>query len=317
MSNKDYDPTADVLVLSADCIGGLIAPGTLINHITLTKIYGDGKVVFVDPSVGPSEIREGHLEGRKISKLFALLRTKGFFNLEESYFKQGPTDLGSCVVTAAQRDEPEKHVGCYGGALSAPAGFMDCYQALLYPQLQPDDVKIYVRQPISDLDLTAGSYFGFEYQKKLNTPRDWVWIDAGRSSQWRRPEKVAEGVTLDSGYMIPPIDGCRHVRVHYAGDPTAAGATVQLDRNAMSPDAFGDIGITTLMYCAPRPATFALLQSEPNKRLYSVAVTGYSGSALRLVLMGDVVHPSRGRLLVMDAQNGIQNIHPLQPLPPS
>jgi len=32
--------------------------------------------------------------------------------------------------------------------------------------------------------------------------------------------------------------------------------------------------------------------------------------------MGDLAHPSGGRLLVMDDHDAIQNLYPLQPLPP-
>lgn len=317
MTLKDYEAKAGVLVLSADRVGGFVAPGVLINHITLTKIYGDGKVVFTDPAVGSTEIREGHLDAHQISRLFELLKAKGFYAFDESYFKHGPTDLPTNIITATRRGQPEKRVGCYGGAISAPPGFMDCYEALTYPHLQPTDVKVYERQPITEQELAAGAYYGFEYQKKLNTPKDWVWVDAGRSSQWRRPGVVVQPVTLDSGYMTPAVDGCRHLRVHYEGDPVAPGSTIQLDRNAMSPDAYGNIGVTTMMYFAPRAATFALLKSEGDKHLYSVTIAGYSGPSLRLVIFGELAHPSSGRLLVMSGGDAIESIHPLQTVPSS
>jgi len=316
MTGKAYETNPDTVVLSADLVGGFVTLETLINHVTLTKIYGDGRVVFVDPAKGSSEISEGHLDARQLSHLFELLQAKGFFKFSETYIKHGPTDLPSNVVTATRRGEHEKPVSCYGGALSAPSGFMDCYQALLYPHLQPSDVKTYVRQPITDQELAAGSYYGFEYQKKLNTPQDWVWLEAGRSSRWHRPAVSAHTVTLDSSFMIPPVDGCRHIRVHYVNTPTATGSTIQFDRNSMSPNEFGDVGITTLIYFAPRAATFTLLETKGDKRLFSITSPGYTGPKLRLVVMGDLAQPSGGRLLVMDAHDAIQNLYPLQPLPP-
>jgi hypothetical protein len=315
MTDKGYEPGPGLLVLSADLTGGFAPPETLINRVPLTRIYRDGRIVFVDPARGSSEIFEGHLDARKISQLFELLQAKGFFGLSGTYVRYVPTDLPSNVVTARRRGEPEKRVSSYGGVLSAPAGFMDCYQALLYPQLQPSDVKAYVRRPITDQELEAGSYPGSEYQKKLNTPRDWVWVEAGRSSQWRRPEAHAHAVTLDSGFMIPPIDGCGHLRVHYRNSPAAAGSTVQFDRNAMSPNEFGDIGTTTLMYFAPRTATFTPLENKGGEHLFSITVPGYSGPKLRLVVMGDLAQPSGGRILAMEDHGVIQNIYPLQPVP--
>jgi len=40
---------------------------------------------------------------------------------------------------------------------------------------------------INNAELTQGSYLGFPNQKKLNTPPDWVWLEAGRQSAWQRP----------------------------------------------------------------------------------------------------------------------------------
>jgi hypothetical protein len=39
---------------------------------------------------------------------------------------------------------------------------------------------------ISTTELQKGWYWGFEDQKKLNTPSDWVFFDAGRSSCWHK-----------------------------------------------------------------------------------------------------------------------------------
>lgn len=312
MPKREYDAQPGVLVLSADLVPGLVAPGALVNHVTYTKIYGDGRVVFIDPAIGSGEIHEGQLDGKAIAKLFATLRANEFWSFSETYFKAGPTDLPTNMITAARRGEPEKRVSCYGGVLSAPPGFMACYQELLYPQIQPSNVMSYERRPISEQELAEGHYYGFEYQKKLNTPRDWVWVEAGRSSSWRRPELHLHSVTLDSGYLTSPVDGCHHISIHYTGDPVTAGSTVQFDRNAMSPNQFGDIGITTLMYFAPRPATFTLLHTEGDKQLFGITMTGYSGPKLRLVLLGDPARPSRGRLLVMNDEEAIKDIHCLQ-----
>jgi len=317
MTHKGYETKPGVLVLSADLAGGFVPPEALINHVTLTKIYGDGKIVFIDPAKGSSEICEGHLDARKLAQVFELLQAKGFFGFLEHYFKHGPTDLPTNVVTAARTGEHEKRVACYGGALSAPPGFMECYQALLYPHIQPPDVQKYVRQPINAHDLEAGFYHGLEYQKKLNTPRDWVWVEAGRSSRWHKPEAPTQTVSLDSGFMIPSVDNCRHIAVHYSNDPALAGSTIQFDRNSMSPNKFGDIGVTTLIYFTPRPATFTLLETKNDRHLFSVMVPGYSGPTLRLVVIGDPAKPSGGRLLVMDVHDAIQNIYSLRVVPQS
>lgn len=307
-----YDTDAKTVVLTADRAGGFVAPSVLLNHITQTKIYGDGRVVFLNPVVGSGVIHEGMLDRKQLDALFTLLKQKGFWSFSESYTIHGPSDMPTSVITARLHGQPEKRVGCYGGALSAPPGFMDCFEALSYPQLAPSDDKEYVRQPIRQADLETGWYWGFEYQKKLDTPQDWVWSEAGRSSKWHKAEPVQHLVSLDSGYMIPGVDGCHHICIGYNGSPTAAGATIQFDRNAMSPDAFGNIGMTTLMYFFPKPATFASVQAEGNQHLFSVAVEGYTGPKLRLVIFGSLDSPDCGRLLVFDAADHIQNIYHLK-----
>jgi hypothetical protein len=310
-STGPYDAASKVLVLSADVVGGFVAPGVLVNHITQTKIYGDGKVVFIDPGIGSGQIQEGLLSATQLSTLFLFLRDKGFWGFADSYTKQGPADMPTNVISAKLRGQPDKRVACYGGALSAPPGFMECYQHLSYPQLHPQNIQTYVREPIKQEELNAGWYYGFEYQKKLNTPADWVWHEAGRSSAWRRPEHVEPAVTLDSGYMVPTVDGCHHIQIRYSGSPTAPGSTIQFDRNGMSPDPYGDIGITTLIYFTPKVATFAAVQDDAKKHLFAVTVPGYLGPKLRLVVFGNLAHPDSGRLLVLDSHDAIANIYPL------
>jgi len=262
--NPIYEPNAKLLVLSADSFNHSLPPGSQINHVPWTKIYGDGRVVFVDRDKGDSEISQGHLDAKQISHLFELLQAKGFFGFADGYpAKPGFVGVGADAITAVRRGQPEKQVTCCHGAPLAPRTFQDCFKALLYPQIQPSDVKSYIREP-----------------------------------------------------MIPPVDSCRHVRVSYNDDP-AAGGTIQFDRNSMSPNEFGDIGMTTLMWCEPHSATYTLLETKHDKRLFSATVPGYSGAKLRLVVFGDPTKPSGGRLLELDDHDAIQNIHWLQAAPQS
>ncbi|HEX7838985.1 MAG TPA: hypothetical protein VF469_16015 [Kofleriaceae bacterium] len=233
--------------------------------------------------------------------------------IKESYFEP-VVGASTHVITAKRRGEPEKCVSFYG-LQSAPPGFMDCFRELQYPQIRPTDIKTYVRQPITAHDLEVGWYYGFEYQKKLNTPENWVWIEAGKSSKWCKPP--VHTVTLDSNYMIPSVGNCRHIRVRYNDDPAAAGSTIEFDRNGMSLNKFGDIGITTMMAFPSQPATCALLGTNGDECLFSVTVPGYSEAKLRLVVFGDPAKPSGGRLLELDDHDVIQNIHWLQVAPHS
>lgn len=309
MTHKIYEENPHLLVLSADSFNHTITPSAQIDHVFRTKIYGDGRVVFADPAKHDAEIFEGHLTGNQITQLFELLQARGFFGFADHYFD--PVVGGStAVITATRRGKPTKTVSCYGPH-AAPLGFAECFEALGYPQIHPTAIKSYVREPITRTDLKQGWYWGFEYQKKLDTPIDWIWIDAGRSSKWSKP--MPHTVTLDSSYMIPPVDHCRHVRVDYNDDPTHADSTIQFDRNAMSPNEYGDIGMSTMMYFTPQPMTCTLLETNGSERLFSVAVSGHAGTNLQLVVFGDLASPVGGRLLELDEHNAIKNIHWLQP----
>lgn len=314
MTRKIYEQNAKLLVLSADSFNHSVNPSSQINHVAPTKIYGDGRVVFVDPVKGDSVIFEGHLDVKAISHLFDLLQAKGFFGFKDVYWTPGVVGATGLVITAARRGHPEKRVTCFSGTPSAPPAFQRCFEALQYPHIQPSNVKSYVREHIAPTEIDQGWYWGFEYQKKLDTPADWVWIDAGRSSKWCKPP--VHSVTLDSSYMIPAVGNCRHIRVHYNDDPVADGSTIEFDRNGMSPDKFGDIGLSTKMACLPQPATCTLLETNGDERLFSISVPGYSGANLRLVVFGDPAKPSGGRLLELDDHDAIQNIHWLQAAPP-
>ena len=313
MTHKVYEPDAKLLVLSADSFNETVSPASHINHVFRTRIYGDGRVVFADAARGDAEIFEGHLDAKQISHIFELLQARGFFGFSDHYFE--PVMGGSTqVITATRRGKPTKTVSCYG-LHSAPLGFAACFEVLEYPHFHPTGVKSYVREKIKASELQQGWYWGDEYQKKLDTPVDWTWISAGKSSKWSKP--VPHTVTLDSSYMIPPVASCHHVRVHYSDDPAAEGSTIQFDRNGMSPNEFGDIGISTKMYFEPQPVTCTLMETSGDERLFSMSVPGYTGASLRLVVLGDLAKPAGGRLMELDDDDVIQSIHWLQVAPPA
>ena len=192
MRKPVHEPDPRLLVLSADAFNHTVAPQAQINRIPPTRIYGDGRVVFIDPLRGNAEIFEGQLDADAISHLLEVLETKGFFGFAELYpAGPGMVGVGARVITAVRRGEPEKRVTCFFGAPSAPRAFDACYEALLYPHVRPAGATSYRRKPITPAELAQGWYGGLEYQKKLDTPMDWIWIDAGRSSKWcKRPALV-------------------------------------------------------------------------------------------------------------------------------
>jgi hypothetical protein len=112
--------------------------------------------------------------------------------------------------------------------------------------------------------------------------------------------------------MIPAVDGCRHIRIQYSGQGSGAASTIQFDRNSMSVDEYGDIGITTLMYFTPQPVELTLLKQEDKRHLFALEIPNYHGPKLRLVILGELDHPSGGRLLVMNDEGAIQNMYWLQ-----
>ncbi|RME75053.1 MAG: hypothetical protein D6776_03985 [Planctomycetota bacterium] len=187
----DYAAAFGELVLSVDRSGGFVPASVARNHVVHTRIYGDGKVVYRTSADGDRVIYAGWLSERQICALFKLLAEKDFWNMKDSYRAQmAPTDLPSARVTAALRGGRRKSVSSYGGAISAPPGYMEIYDALHAPPLEPAQPQRYVRVPISSSDLQRGYYFGAEHEKKWDTPSNWIWVAGGGPSGadvWRQP----------------------------------------------------------------------------------------------------------------------------------
>src|SRR5581483_1270151 len=61
VTHTGYEANGKVLVLSADVLTHTVSPDVQIDHVTRTKIYGDGRVVFIDPAKGDDQIFEGKL----------------------------------------------------------------------------------------------------------------------------------------------------------------------------------------------------------------------------------------------------------------
>lgn len=72
----------------------------------------------------------------------------------------------------------------YGLSSSDFNEFKTLFELLLSTFKFTDDLTSF-----SSKDLTQGWYWGFENQKKINTPTDWVFTEAGKSSCWHSPDK--------------------------------------------------------------------------------------------------------------------------------
>ena len=64
---EPFDTDANTVILTADRLGGFVVPNVLINHVTQTRIYGDGQVVFINPEVGFAEIDFSNWVGTVVS----------------------------------------------------------------------------------------------------------------------------------------------------------------------------------------------------------------------------------------------------------
>lgn len=179
----DYDDTRGQLVIEIDRFGGLIPPQIAQNHIVKTRIYGDGKVVYVESGSDP--IYQGQLSELEIMGLLTYIRDQGYWQMSDTLYTtpMAPTDMPTSHVSVNLRGGTSKRVSVYWGP---PAGFTEIYTRLSAPQLQPTGVLTYQRQTITQAELSQGWYYGMEYQKKLDTPTGWTWVDAGRSSRWTR-----------------------------------------------------------------------------------------------------------------------------------
>jgi len=312
-SHLPYDTKPGAVVLSADITGGLVGPEAVVNKVVVTRIYGDGKVVFVDPRAEDREICEGKLSEAAITRLFEVLDMNGFWGLEPSYTSPGPAELPSSVIVASRYGQPARRVSCHGGALSAPPSFLACFEWLVYPALQPAGVVRYQRHPMSRMELKVGWYYGLEYQKKLGTPLDWIWVDAARSSRWQDPgELLVQGSSewyLETGYLEPPLSGAHLVRIGRSRSLGPATVAVQFDTNEIVLDEFGDLVGATRKLCPKHDAKLALVASKDGEDLYDMKLASHDGPGLRLVLFPQPTLPYRAaRLLTLNQHGAVERV---------
>lgn len=135
---------------------------------------------------------------RPSKQIIILLTATAFFfiillySLSLNLYKSAPPPISSPTPTSTvSPDKPDANEGKFCGGFAGilcPEGYL-CQMDASYPDAGGTCTKATGQIPaISQTDLYQGWYWAAQNQKKPNTPTDWIFIDAGRSSCWHRPD---------------------------------------------------------------------------------------------------------------------------------
>lgn len=95
----EWDTAADALIIEAYHAGGLAPQNYILNEIPLARVYGDGRIVWVESEGLRRRIYQGTLTEAELRSLLTQFSDAGFFGWEPLY---GPVnevrDAGSLVL---------------------------------------------------------------------------------------------------------------------------------------------------------------------------------------------------------------------------
>lgn len=125
----DWDHAPGTLVVEADTVGGPISYEATLNHVPHARVWGDGRVVWVERrDDGSSVVWEGHLPQEALSNLLRFVVEEGFFDWQDHYQPQGPADnLPFSHITVNMIDRSKTVSQYFEGA---PVGFWRIYRRI-------------------------------------------------------------------------------------------------------------------------------------------------------------------------------------------
>lgn len=180
-----YNQDPAQVVLSADMRSGYVSYQSQVNHVVHTTVYGDGKVVFTATDTEDTVIHQGYLAQNDMVALLKHVAADGFWGWDSFYASSINViaDAGLSEIVCNLYSHGAKAVTVHGSTINVgPAGFAKLFDQLHYPNMAPEQVVSYTREQISTADLVQGFYAGEAYQKKLDTPMEWIWA-AGQNGQ--------------------------------------------------------------------------------------------------------------------------------------
>ena len=133
----EWDQDPGTLIIEADTFGGLVPQTQALNHIPDARIWGDGRIVWVERHAGAGRnVWQSQLSHQALIKLASFIIEEGFFDWQTHYQPADPPpDLPTSHISVHLADR-SKTVSQYfalqqaqddGGA---PAGFWRIYDAI-------------------------------------------------------------------------------------------------------------------------------------------------------------------------------------------
>jgi hypothetical protein len=95
----EWDPASDALIIEAYFAGGLVPQNMALNALPAARVYGDGRIVWVEVTRGLRTVYEGTLTREQMTALLTRISDAGFFGWKSLY---GPVnevmDAGTTVL---------------------------------------------------------------------------------------------------------------------------------------------------------------------------------------------------------------------------
>lgn len=95
----EWDPAPDALIIEAYFAGGLRLQNLALNALPAARVYGDGRIIWVEVTRGPRTVYAGALTREQMTALLTRIADAGFFGWDSQY---GPVnevlDAGTTVL---------------------------------------------------------------------------------------------------------------------------------------------------------------------------------------------------------------------------
>jgi len=134
----EWDPDPEALIVEIDTFGGPVPQPQALNHIPDARIWGDGRIVWVERQKDASRVvRQGQLSKQELTQLARFVVEEGFFDWHEHYQPDNPPpDMPTSHITVNLADQSQTVSQYFGGA---PAGFWRIYDRIqtLVPDGEP------------------------------------------------------------------------------------------------------------------------------------------------------------------------------------
>ena len=122
----EWDTSPEALTVEASVTGGLAPTNFTENYIPDARLWGDGRLVWVEQTSGGRRVLEAHLTTQEMTDLINSFASKGFFGLKDFYEPKVMVMDGANTTLTVNLSSLSKSVTISTGA-DAPKAFSELF----------------------------------------------------------------------------------------------------------------------------------------------------------------------------------------------